>query len=100
MWSTVAARDIGLIGKREARQRVALTLEVVAKLERNEAAGMFYNWYDPATGEKLYTFPESGDPIKPFLSVGRQRLARHRAAARRASDPGSWPTRPTRSAGT
>jgi hypothetical protein len=29
---------------------------------------MFYNWYDPATGEKLYTFPESGDPIKPFLS--------------------------------
>ena len=29
---------------------------------------MFYNWYDPATREKLYTFPESGDPIKPFLS--------------------------------
>ncbi len=29
---------------------------------------MFYNWYDPATGEKLYAFPASGDPIKPFLS--------------------------------
>jgi hypothetical protein len=29
---------------------------------------MFYNWYDPATLEKLREFPGSGDPIKPFLS--------------------------------
>ncbi len=29
---------------------------------------MFYNWYDPATGEKLLTFPDSGDTVKPFLS--------------------------------
>jgi len=68
LWSTVAARDIGLITKAEAKQRMATTLESVAGLERNERSGMFYNWYDPATGEKLYTFPESGDPIKPFLS--------------------------------
>jgi hypothetical protein len=29
---------------------------------------MFYNWYSPATGEKLTEFPNSGDPVKPFLS--------------------------------
>jgi hypothetical protein len=51
LWSTVAARDIGLITKAEAKRRMATTLESVAGLERNEQSGMFYNWYDPATGE-------------------------------------------------
>lgn len=68
MWSAVAARDTGLITATEARERVAKTLASVAKLERNETSGMFYNWYNPNNGKKLYTFPESGDPIKPFLS--------------------------------
>ncbi|RYU11808.1 glucoamylase family protein [Nocardioides iriomotensis] len=68
MWSAVAARDTGLITATEARERVAKTLASVAKLERNETSGMFYNWYNPTNGKKLYTFPESGDPIKPFLS--------------------------------
>ncbi len=68
LWSTTAARDIGLISKREARTRMAQTLESVAQLEKHEPSGMFYNWYDPATLEKLRTFPSSGDPIKPFLS--------------------------------
>ncbi len=68
LWSTVAARDIGLIDAREARQRMAQTLETTAGLERNEASGMFYNWYDPATGDKLKIWPENGNPVKPFLS--------------------------------
>jgi hypothetical protein len=68
LWSTAAARDTGLIGKREARQRMAKTLRSVAKLERHEGSGMFYNWYDPTTLEKLYTWPENGNPVKPFLS--------------------------------
>ncbi|HET6652183.1 MAG TPA: glucoamylase family protein [Nocardioides sp.] len=68
LWSTVAARDIGLISGTEARERIAKTLASVAKLERHEPSGMFYNWYNPNNGKKLYTFPESGDPIKPFLS--------------------------------
>ncbi|GAB3199849.1 hypothetical protein GCM10027062_17640 [Nocardioides hungaricus] len=68
LWSTVAARDIGLIGSREARQRMARTIASVAKLERHEASGMFYNWYSPSTGEKLRTFPTDGSTIKPFLS--------------------------------
>lgn len=68
LWSTVAARDIGIIGADEARERMATTLETVAGLEHHQASGMYYNWYDPETGEKLTEFPGSGDPIKPFLS--------------------------------
>ena len=68
LWSTTAARDIGLISKGEARDRMAQTLASVARLEKHQPSGMFYNWYDPATREKLRAFPGSGDPIKPFLS--------------------------------
>ncbi|MFI9487930.1 glucoamylase family protein [Promicromonospora sp. NPDC052451] len=68
LWSTVVARDLGLIGSREAHRRLATTLDTVAGLEKHEPSGMFYNWYDPATGAKLVTFPTSGDPVKPFLS--------------------------------
>ena len=47
---------------------MAKTIRTVAGLERHEASGMFYNWYSPATGEKLRTFPTDGSTIKPFLS--------------------------------
>ena len=68
LWSTAAARDTGLIGRREARVRMRRTVDTIAGLERHDDSGMFYNWYDPATGAKLRTFPTSGDTIKPFLS--------------------------------
>ena len=68
LWSTVAARDTGLIGAREARRRMALTIDTVGELEKHEPSGQFYNWYDPRTLEKLTTWPESGDPVQPFLS--------------------------------
>lgn len=68
IWSTLAARDLQIITPREARQRIAQTLAAVAALERHEPSGQFYNWYDPATGEKLTTWPGSNDPIYPFLS--------------------------------
>lgn len=44
LWSTVVARDTGLIDRREARQRLATTLDTVAGLEKHEPSGMFYNW--------------------------------------------------------
>ena len=68
LWSTVVARDTGLISKREARHRARTTLRTVAGLEKHEPSGMFFNWYDPASGAKLATWPESGDPVHPFLS--------------------------------
>jgi len=68
LWSTVTARDIGLISADEAKERMSVTLETVAGLENHEPSGMFYNWYSPNTGAKLTQFPGTGDEIKPFLS--------------------------------
>ncbi|WP_402463648.1 glucoamylase family protein [Isoptericola aurantiacus] len=67
LWSTVVARDTGLIDDAEARDRMATTLDSVAGMARHDASGMFYNWYDPATGAKLDALGE-GDPVEPFLS--------------------------------
>ena len=68
LWSTVAARDAGLIGDAEAHTRLAQTIASVGRLERHESSGMFYNWYDPTTLDKLYVWPENGNRVKPFLS--------------------------------
>ena len=68
MWSTLAARDLGIITPREARQRIAQTLATVSRLERHEPSGQFYNWYYPATGEKLTIWPVDGGTVYPFLS--------------------------------
>jgi Putative glucoamylase/Protein of unknown function (DUF3131) len=67
LWSTVIARDLGLISRSEAERRAAQTLNTLDRLVHNEASGMFYNWYDPETGAVLYEFPD-GDPIQPFVS--------------------------------
>ncbi|MGP3534606.1 glucoamylase family protein [Microbacterium sp. RD1] len=69
LWSTITARDLGIIGTDEARERMTATLATLETLERNAASGMFYNWYDPDTGAKLTTWPESGDVVHPFLST-------------------------------
>ncbi len=68
IWSTLVARDIGLIKPREARARIGGVLDVLATLERHEGSGQFYNWYDPETGEKLTVWPVDGGTVYPFLS--------------------------------
>lgn len=69
MWATLAARDLGLIDRRDATRRIARTLHSIERLERHEPSGQFYNWYDPSTLEKLTVWPEEpGDPVYPFLS--------------------------------
>ncbi len=68
LWSTVVARDLSLISRREARDRLAQTLATVAGLERHEDSGMFYNWYSESTGEKLTTWPVDGNRVYPFMS--------------------------------
>ena len=68
LWSTAAARDTGLISAHEARARMAQTVGTIDRLERHEPSGMFYNWYDPTTLEKLRTWPENGNKVDPFLS--------------------------------
>jgi hypothetical protein len=68
LWSTVAARDLRLISRREAHDRMALTLATLATLDRHDASGQFYNWYDPVTGDVLTAWPVDGSPVQPFLS--------------------------------
>ena len=68
IWSTLAARDLQIIKPREARARIAQTLDTLAGLERHEPSGMYYNWYDPETGEKLTVWPVDGGVVYPFLS--------------------------------
>jgi Putative glucoamylase/Protein of unknown function (DUF3131) len=68
LWSTVIARDIGLIDAGEARQRMSLTLRTMERVDRHDDSGMYYNWYVPKTGEVLRTDPDHGTPIVPFRS--------------------------------
>jgi hypothetical protein len=68
LWSTVAARDLGLISSGEATDRIAVTLDSVSRLERHEPSGQFFNWYDPRNGKLITKWPENGDPVYPFAS--------------------------------
>ena len=68
LWSTVVARDLRIISKREAYQRMSQTLATVAQLEQHDDSGMFYNWYSPTTLEVLRVWPEDGSTVYPFLS--------------------------------
>jgi hypothetical protein len=67
LWSTLAARDIGIISRANARHRIAQTLSTLKRLER--AHGQFYNWYDPHTGERLRIWPDNGNRVYGFLST-------------------------------
>jgi hypothetical protein len=94
LWSTVVARDTGLIGKREARERLLQTIHSIEQLEMHEQPGQFYNWYDPVTLEKLTRWPVDGSPVYPFVSsvdngwlaTGLLVAARADGAVRRAAD--------------
>jgi hypothetical protein len=84
IWSTLVARDTQLINPQEARNRIAVTLATLSRMERGSGTytgadittgqpvqrhySFFYNWYDPATGALLTKWPPTGDPIDPFLS--------------------------------
>ncbi|HZL01595.1 MAG TPA: glucoamylase family protein [Cellulomonas sp.] len=67
LWSTVVAEKLGIIGHRETRTRLTRTLTTLSTMERHAPSGMFYNWYDEATGNKLTVFPD-GEHVDPFLS--------------------------------
>jgi len=67
IWSTLAARDLGIIKPTEARDRIAVTLKTLATLERSH--GQYYNWYDPDSGQRLRIWPANGDRVYGFLST-------------------------------
>lgn len=68
MWSAVVARELGIITAADCSRRLLRTLETLEGMEHHEPSGMYFNWYDEATGEALRTWPESGDPVEPFVS--------------------------------
>ena len=68
LWSAVVARDLGLISRRESSQRIDQDPGDPRTTGAPRPSGMFYNWYDEATGEKLTTWPGTGDTVYPFLS--------------------------------
>jgi hypothetical protein len=68
MWSAIVARELGLISAAEATTRIRRTLETLAQMEHHEPSGMYYNWYDEATGAPVLIWPENGNVVHPFVS--------------------------------
>src|SRR6476620_2038915 len=68
LWSAVVARELGIISRGECTRRLLQTLHTLSRMEHHEPSGMYYNWYDEATGAKLTSRTGSGDRVYPFLS--------------------------------
>jgi Putative glucoamylase/Protein of unknown function (DUF3131) len=68
MWSTVVAERLGLISHTETVERLSKTIGTLERMERHEASGQYYNWYDHRTGAKLTRWPPTGAPLTPILS--------------------------------
>lgn len=68
LWSTLVARELGILTPGHARQRIARTLGTLESMERHEHSGMYVNWYDEADGSILRSWPGSGDVVVPFVS--------------------------------
>ncbi|NEC52057.1 hypothetical protein G3I18_26375 [Actinospica acidiphila] len=66
LWTTVAAAGLGVIDPGTLHRRLTRTVAAVERLER--AHGFWLNWYDAHDGSLLTTWPETGDPVRPFLS--------------------------------
>jgi hypothetical protein len=68
LWSTVIARELGIISAGECRTRLTKTLTTLKSMKHHEPSGMFYNWYDEADGSVVTVWPENGTTVYPFLS--------------------------------
>lgn len=68
LWSAVVARELDLISKQECSRRIVQTLQTLDRMRHHEPSGMYYNWYDEASGDVLTTWPTDGNRVYPFLS--------------------------------
>ncbi|HEV7173286.1 glucoamylase family protein [Pedococcus sp.] len=68
LWSTVVARELGIITNGECTSRLLRTLHTLLRMQHHQPSGMYYNWYDESTGDVITTWPTSGDRVYPFLS--------------------------------
>lgn len=67
LWSTAAAGGLGVISRGEMHDSLTRTVAAVERLDRSH--GFWFNWYDAYDGSVLTTWPESGGPVRPFLST-------------------------------
>jgi Putative glucoamylase/Protein of unknown function (DUF3131) len=51
LWAVVAASDLGLVRRTDARSMITATLRTVSQLRRS--AGFLYQWYDTTTGDVI-----------------------------------------------
>ena len=82
---------------RRGRARIAQTLDTLATLERHEASGQFYNWYDPQTGAEAHDVAGRRQHRLPVPLQRRQRLARRGADDGRERRAAARATRRARS---
>jgi len=68
LWSAVVARELGIISRGECTRRLRQTLKTIDRMQHHVPSGMYYNWYDEATGGVLTTWPTDGNRVYPFLS--------------------------------
>ncbi|WP_020385711.1 glucoamylase family protein [Kribbella catacumbae] len=68
LWSTLVARELGIISPQESVRRLTQTLTTMARVDHHEPSGMYFNWYDEATGAVLTVDPDGTKPITPFVS--------------------------------
>jgi hypothetical protein len=68
LWSAIVARDLGIISAPECTARLTRTLKTLGTMEHHTPSGMYFNWYDPATGDTLHTWPDDGSHVEPFVS--------------------------------
>ena len=93
LWSTVVARDPGLIDTARGPHPDGTTIETVADLEKHEKTGCSTTGTTRGPREAHRLARERLRGL-PFTVQRRQRLVRDRAAGCRGADP-RWPTRPT-----
>jgi hypothetical protein len=68
MWSTLVAEELHIIKHDEAVARLDRTLHSLETMERDQASGQYFNWYDHTTGKVLTIWPPTGKPEIPKLS--------------------------------
>lgn len=68
LWSTLIARELGLLTPGHARNRIAATLTSLERMEHHEPSGMYVNWYDETDRSVLRSWPGTGAPVVPFVS--------------------------------
>src|SRR4051794_35235365 len=70
LWSTVVARDTGVIGRAESYRRLPGTPTTLGRMGGHRGSGMFYHWDDAATAAKRTSWAGEGGPPAPRPARG------------------------------